>query len=364
MTCRLLYLVGQLGPGGLERQLCYLLQAIDRKRYRPAVAVWNFHENDVYVPRLRALGIPVYELPVLGSPAEKLRAWRSLVRRIEPEVVHSYCFYLNFAAHYGAYGTGAFALGSVRSDYILDKQINPWWVTALSGRWPRHQICNSVVAAENLRCSKGPFVPQRLSVVRNGIDLQQFCAPSLRPSARVCLLGVGSLLPVKRWDRLLRVAQALKQDGLDFIVRIAGGGPSHQFLGRLAHQLTITDRVEFLGHADDVSRLLRDATFLVHTSDNEGCPNVVMEAMACRRAVVATDAGDTRHLVDDGKTGFVVCRGDDATLVERVATLISDRLLCLRMGEAGRTKAEREFGLCRLAAETLAAYRDAGWRDS
>ena len=46
VECRLLYLVGHLGSGGLERQLCYLLQAMDRKRYQPAVAVWSFREED------------------------------------------------------------------------------------------------------------------------------------------------------------------------------------------------------------------------------------------------------------------------------------------------------------------------------
>jgi glycosyltransferase involved in cell wall biosynthesis len=77
------------------------------------------------------------------------------------------------------------------------------------------------------------------------------------------------------------------------------------------------------------------STFLAHTSDVEGCPNVVMEAMACERAVVAMAAGDIPSLVEDGKTGFVVPRGDDAQFVERLVTLIINRELCRQMGEAG-----------------------------
>jgi hypothetical protein len=60
MNCRLLYIVGQLSVGGLEHQLYYLLQAMDRERYRPGVVVWNLCETDVYVPRFRALGIPLH----------------------------------------------------------------------------------------------------------------------------------------------------------------------------------------------------------------------------------------------------------------------------------------------------------------
>jgi glycosyltransferase involved in cell wall biosynthesis len=68
-------------------------------------------------------------------------------------------------------------------------------------------------------------------------------------------------------------------------------------------------------------------------------------------------------LVENGTTGFVVRRGDDASLVRCVGTLIEDRGLCRRMGEAGREKAEREFGVRRLVDETLAVYRSLGWRD-
>ena len=156
----------------------------------------------------------------------------------------------------------------------------------------------------------------------------------------------------------------LKQRGLHFLVEIAGGGPLRESLERQARDLDITDRVRFIGHADDIPGLMATSTFLAHTSDVEGCPNVVMEAMACGRAVVAMAAGDIPSLVEDGKTGFVVPRGDDAQFVERLATLITNRELCRQMGEASRVKAEREFGLHRLVEETLNAYREAGWRDS
>jgi glycosyltransferase involved in cell wall biosynthesis len=153
----------------------------------------------------------------------------------------------------------------------------------------------------------------------------------------------------------------LKRHGLDFSVQIAGDGPLDKALKQQAQDMKIAGCVKFLGYQNDIARLLAEATFLVHTSDSEGCPNVVMEAMACGRAVVATDVGDIPYLVEEGKTGFVVRRGDDAMLVARMAMLIGNRAVCRRMGEAARVKAEQEFGLDRLVAETLTAYRAAGW---
>lgn len=364
MCCRLLYLVGQLGPGGLERQLCYLLQAMDRGRYRPAVAIWNFSEADVYVPRIRALNVPTYAFPNMPSATAKLRAFRRLVRRLEPEVVHSYTFYTNFAAYWGVRGMQSVAFGSIRNDFTFEMKSNSPWLGRLSARWPRDQICNSSLAAENVRRLQSPFIPQRLFVVRNGLDLEQFRSAPPTASGKIHIVGVGSLEPRKRWDQLLRAALELKQRGFDFLVQISGDGPLHASLQQQTQVLGIADRVEFMGYSDDIPGLLANATFLVHTSDSEGCPNVVMEAMACRRAVVATDAGDVPSLVEDGKTGFVVPRGDEATLLARMMTLMTDHDLCRRMGEAGRAKAEQQFGLDRLVSETLSAYRVMGWKDT
>jgi glycosyltransferase involved in cell wall biosynthesis len=175
------------------------------------------------------------------------------------------------------------------------------------------------------------------------------------------LLAIGGLCQEKRWDRLLNAVALVAARGVRFEVRHAGGGPLREALVAQARRLGVDRLVEFLGPRQDISALLADSTFLIHTADTEGCPNVVMEAMACGRAVLATDAGDVPCLVEDGKTGFVVPRGDEEALAGRMATLIGNRDLCSRMGEAGRVKAEQEFGLDRFVTETLSAYRAAGW---
>src|SRR5712692_7825573 len=132
MNCRLLYLVGQLRPGGLERQLYYLLRSTDRERYRPAEVVWNFSESDIYVPQIRALGVPLYSLSSALSATAKLRAFCRLVKQLEPEVVHSYSFYTNVGAAWAAWGTQAVAVGSVRSDFARAKKDAGLWLGKLS----------------------------------------------------------------------------------------------------------------------------------------------------------------------------------------------------------------------------------------
>lgn len=364
MKCRLLYLVGQLHTGGLERQLCYLVQTMDRERLRPAIAVWTYHEGDVHLPKVKEIGVPVYSLPRFSSRAKKLMAFRNLVRQLRPEVVHSYSFYTNFAAHWATRGTSAIAVGSIRSDFVWAIRESGPILGRLSARWPSIQISNSLSAARSARSLQSFFVPEQLSVVRNGVDLEEFRNFPVPTKQPVRILGIGYLLPVKRWGWLLEAVQKLKQKGLDFFVQIAGDGPLQAELEGKATDLGVADSVQFLGHVNNVAGLLADATFVIHTADAEGCPNAVMEAMACGRAVVATDAGEVPFLVVNGQTGFVVPPDDNSALVNCMEKLIADHDLCQLMGKAARAKAEREFGLNRLVEETLAVYRATGWNDA
>jgi len=350
--------------GGLERQLSYLLRALDRDRYRPAVVLWNGQADDLYLPELAKLDVPVYSLHPSGRPWVKLRKLQALVRALRPEVLHSYTFYTNIAAECAAWGTPAIPVGSVRSDFVWAKDDSGPVLGRLSARWPRYQIFNSDAAARAARAAVDFFVPHVAGVVRNGLDFDQFPHSPLMSEGEPRILGIGYLLPVKRWDRLLTAIQAVRREGLRCTVQIAGDGPLGPALARQAQDLGIADCLEFLGHTADVPRLLAQCTFVVHTADAEGCPNAVLEAMACGRAVIATEAGDVPAVIQHGKTGFVVPRDEHAALVHCIATLIADRALCVSMGVAARAAAEENFALQRVVTETLAFYRRAGWQDS
>lgn len=359
---RLLYVVGQLGLGGLERQLYYLLASLDHARYQPAVVVWNLNRNDKYYRDIEELKVPICGFPNDWSPLSKLMALRAITRQVAPEVIHSYGFHTNFASYYAAYGTRTLAIGSLRGDFVRDKRGGGVVRGVLNARWPVCHISNSMTSADAAKRAFGFFTPKHVFVVRNALDLEQFKYPSITSKKRDYVAGVGSLLPVKRWERLLRVVYSLKaRAGEDIRFQIAGDGPLRPALEKLTEDLGISEVVEFCGAVHDIPTFLSRAKFLVHVSESEGCPNAVMEAMACGLPVVAMEAGEIPYLVENGKTGFVVPQGDETSFVERISQLLSDNELCFRMGLAASEKAKREFTLERLASETLAAYRAAGW---
>jgi glycosyltransferase involved in cell wall biosynthesis len=361
MDCRLLYVVGQLGLGGLERQLFYLIRSMDRKRYKPIVAVWGNASDDHYAKEILALDVPVVSLGNHLTRVARLRALRKLVCSLRPEVIHSCSFYTNFAVWWAALGTRVISVGSIRSNFLLDRRETGNVLGRLCGRWPASQISNSFTAEKNAKQFSTLFRPQNVYVISNGVDLERFY-PQSHPQQGY-ILAVGSLYTVKRWDRLIRAAAFLNSKGVLLEVLHVGAGPLRQELESMIRDLHVEHVVRFMGARLDIPTLFAQAAFLVHTAEEEGCPNAIMEALACGRAVVATDAGDVPHLVDDGKTGFVVPRDDENALIDRIETLLRDRELCCRMGNAARIKAERMFGIERLRVETFAAYRAEGWRD-
>jgi len=358
---RILYLVGQLGLGGLERQLFYVLRTMDRQRFKPVVVVWNHSHKDPYVHKIESLGVSVQAVGNKLSRMGKMLAFRRMVSQYNPEIVHSYSFFTNVAAWWATLGSTSLAIGSIRNSFIFDRQSTGMILGRACARWPHVQICNSGAAKETADYCASLFKPRYTYIVRNALDLTYF---KVRPLPhRVILLAVGNLYPRKRWDRLIQIISVLSRRGIQALVRHVGDGPLHGELEQLASRLGVANLVQFLGVRQDIPKLLADSSFLIHTAEEEGCPNVIMEAMACGRAVVAMDAGDIPYLVEDGKTGFVVGRGDVATFAERVSRLLSDHDLCNRMGLAARLKAEHEFRLERLLSETLDVYRAIGWSD-
>src|SRR5206468_1918872 len=101
------------------------------------------------------------------------------------------------------------------------------------------------------------------------------------------------------------------------------------------------EQLEFRGAVSNMLPVYREADALVLTSDYEGTPNVVLEAMACGLPVIATRVGDVPEIVRHGETGFLVEPSDTEAIAERLVDLQRDRALGVRLGSAARRHAER-----------------------
>jgi L-malate glycosyltransferase len=184
--------------------------------------------------------------------------------------------------------------------------------------------------------------PAAIQVVPGGIDGTRF-HPGPAPPARDLVL-VGRLAPVKRIDVFLRAVARLAETIPGVTAAVAGDGPLRSELEALARELGLEGRVQFLGQSTAVEEELRQSRVFVLSSDSEGLPLSVMEAMMCGLPAVVSDVGDLADLVEEGVNGFRVARRDPAALADRLQSLLANpRRLEAFSAAALRTAARHEI---------------------
>jgi glycosyltransferase involved in cell wall biosynthesis len=196
---------------------------------------------------------------------------------------------------------------------------------------------------------------KRLVTVHNGmpdVPLEFRAQPDRSP---VLLTMVARFEPQKDHASLLHALARLKPHPwqLDLI----GEGPLLGPTQQLARDLAITDRVRFLGQRSDVAARLGESQVYVLSTNWEGFPRSILEAMRAGLPVVSSDVAGVRESVEEGVTGFVVPRGDRETWRDRLEQLLTDPALRARLGASGRLRYEQRFTFERTLEKTLAVYR-------
>jgi glycogen synthase len=197
-----------------------------------------------------------------------------------------------------------------------------------------------------------------VAVVPNGVDVETF-SPAPEPgSASGLVLFVGRLAPQKGCDTLLRAFAILQRRCPSSRLVVVGDGDQELYLLRLARQLRVADRVEFLGWRDDpdLVELYRRAAVVAVPSRYEPFGLVALEAMACGCPVVACRVGGLQDVVRDDETGYLVPPGDYLELARRLAGVLLDDALRARLAEGARERAA-ELTWERAGAATIDVYR-------
>ena len=157
----------------------------------------------------------------------------------------------------------------------------------------------------------------------------------------VPLLGlVGHLIQQKRPERALDVLGRVRAQGLPAHLVVAGAGPLRDDFVASARARDLTSVVHVLGHRDDVEHVLGGIDLLLLTSDSEGIPGVVIEALMTGCPVVTFPFGAVAAVVDNGRTGVVLARADTELMAASVTDLLRDPPTRRAMSEEGRRRAE------------------------
>ena len=206
-----------------------------------------------------------------------------------------------------------------------------------------------------------PAATRKITVVENGVDaafLAVFNARRNRVLHPPVLVCAGSLIPRKGHRVLLRALA--RCTGLAWRLQLAGEGPEHAELARLAIELGLADRIEFSGELppEAMPAFLANADLFILPSFSEGRSNALLEAMASGLPAVASAIDGVTELIEDDRTGRLFPPGDDEALAAILLALLQDAPALSRLGAAAHAEIYRRQLTWTSAAEKYAVlYR-------
>lgn len=369
-----MWFVKGLGLGGAEKLLALSAPHVDRDRFEVEVAYLLPWKNAL-VADLERSGLRVtclshsrpFDLRVVRRIAAFLRE-----RRVD--LLHGHLPYSGVVGRLAARAAGVPCV--VYTEHNLQERYHP---LARLANQVTLRLCDLTIAvSEEVRQSllRSPLARgARIRTIQNGVDTEglQRAADGGRgvreefgiPPDRLIVGVVNGFRPQKRLDIWIRAARLIAEAEPRSTFLLVGDGPIIGEVRALAAQTGLDGRILFTGLRYDAPRLIAAFDVFMLSSDFEGLPVAVLEAMALGRPVVATRVGGLPGVIQEGRHGFMVDRADPDALARRVVDLLADPGLRQVMGDASRQRVRERFGVQQMVRAMEAAYADVlemkGW---
>jgi glycosyltransferase involved in cell wall biosynthesis len=379
---KIVHVIARLNVGGAALHVLQLAREQMRRGHDVLVVAGTLAAGEESMEYIADdLGVQVYKLPALQrelsveADSSATRELREIIRARRPDVLHTH------TAKAGATGRIAATLaGSARPKAVVHTYHGHVLSGYFSRRWEHlFRRIESVLAlttgtliavSDEVRddlVGFGVAGPERFVVVPYGFDLPAWSDADDAARTRIRKeLGLGAdtfaigwagrLTAIKRPLDLVRTLRAVVDSGVDAQLVLVGDGELRGDVEALARELGVAGRTRFAGFQQKIREWYAAVDASLLTSANEGTPVVAIESLAAGRPVVATRAGGTGTVVQDGTSGYLLEIGDIAGLAARLAELARDPELRRRLGEAGAADVRERFTVSRMADEIDAVY--------
>lgn len=356
---KILYIITGLGQGGAERVVCDLADSMSEKKNKVKII---YLTGDILTSpihqEIELININLTNTRSLPKAYLKLSRF---IKNYEPDVVHSHMVHANIltrlirlitpmpklvcTAHSSNEGGILRMLAYRSTDRLANLTTN---------------VSNTAVTSFEMKYA----VPKNsMLTIYNGVDFENFnYIPeaknrivkdlNLASNTRI-ILAVGRFSSPKNYSNLFKAISMLKKQ-LDthFILLIAGDGELREEIEQLVRKLKINDNVMLLGRRQDIPELMSACDAFVLSSDYEGLPTVLIEALACQAHVVSTDVSGAREII--GEYGYIVPIKDS----EKLAKAIIKALNIKERNVLGKNYAKSKFDINIISKKWLDIYNE------
>jgi sugar transferase (PEP-CTERM/EpsH1 system associated) len=352
---KILHVLDSLGVGGMERVVIDVINGLDQSRFDQVVCCLSRKGDAAW--RLRD-GAKCIDLGK-GDEADHLMALKiaRVIRGEAPDIVHSQSWSGVDAAIAKLIAGG---VGLVHSEHGRNyPHISAEPLKRSIARRCLYHLADAVFAISNeardYYCRETGFPRDRMRIIPNGIDAQRIDEAGAGGAREEFGIGpdefvIGTVARLDATKDTITLARAFarlyfSQASSKLKLLVVGDGEQRMAIESFIAERGMNGAVVFTGVRHDVPRLLGAMDVFALSSLSEGMPITILEAMAARLPVVATNVGATPEMIEEGATGFLVEPKDEQALAERFARLCSNRALARQFGQAGRAVVEREYRL-------------------
>jgi glycosyltransferase involved in cell wall biosynthesis len=369
MRHRILHVIYSLYRGGAERVIETQLLGSDRRRFEYLVC--SITGGGDMIDRLSNAGSRVF---LLGKhrrgDVTAVTKLANLIRREKADLVHMH----NAPGMF--WGTLAHIV-SATGVPIVRTEHNPYLPEAMPAlyRWlyPRFtkRASRIICVSELVRRSYAeafPALAEMFLEIPNGIRLQDYekLPPRAECRARFKLLPgakligtVGRMVPVKNHKLLIEALARVRQEVGDVHLAIIGEGEMRESLAAYAADMGVSEYVSLVKETPKIDYFYGAIDIFCLSSDSEGMPLTLLEALASGVPVVSTEVGGMPEVIESGKTGYLVPKGSAEFLAKRIVELLQDPSKAQQLALAGRAMVHERFPAEKMIRATETVYEQA-----
>ncbi len=321
---RILFVNTNIGYGGASKMISCIANALCEVHqvriltFRSDIVKQTFDER-VSVVHDKLYTNKIKPLEIIGQ----IIRLRQYIKKNDIDLVIAFLHPANYMSVIAARGTKAKVLLSERGDPVSRMRKGKTFVHTVEKII--RQADAYVFQSEGAMRAYPPKCRKKGRIIVNAVPDREY--PRYSPAKEKYILCAARIeLVQKRQDVLVDAFEMFWPTHRDYRLLLAGDGPDLERLKAKIDGLGTRDRIELLGARKDVYQLMAGSAFFVLSSDYEGLPNVLLEAMAVGTPCVSTDCspGGARMIIDDGVDGFIVPCGDPRALSEKMCALADD----------------------------------------